>query len=611
MFRSAGQRIRRARGTGRGRKQKTRESVQNQTALRFRGGWTGSPMGSFKPLRTGRPFNPTAGMPGNPTVVPTGGSPYKLPTGNPGSGFGNVIIDNPSGDPVSTIGNQVAGYLKDKYEEALENAAERQRTKTPQTTGTKPKPTFAPPSVSVELPVSSGANVQIVPRKGNTNAMVPDKILKLSLKTGSYTKRQRDFYKQWPSQKVMVYASAIHNRMNHWVSPGCKSFWHPVDNVQPLVTPSLAQLTSADSFRRDIILQNYNGTTPALPQGIDIATATSFPGTVWGGQDYKYPLNIGGWFDTLSAVSTCLSKEVTLPNLPTNSKMTDRHLYFGIESYNLKFELENLNKYFPGTFTIQVCQCLNNKNIVDPVSMLMDNSVGIPQYMRGYKTDTSVDIPGIGTPFTYLGEHSVQKNAPTVKGVPNFRRNYKVVQTHKVNLQAGGRLKVNLKLRTGQFDFFEYLTQGNAVDTVGNQANRMGHQFFIVVQVTGQKEIQFNRYTNGNFTFSSQIDGNQVEYALTDIEKSVNIHVPVPIARNLTDAAYPVVPTATYIEMTDKLVAFSATKVKPFVPHLGQDSFSFTDIVDQSEITTGTGQQITIPVVTNTQIRSAGGRVVG
>lgn len=463
--------------------------------------------------------------------------------------------------------------------------------------GGSKKPPLPPGEFHANDPVLSaaGMSVGVAPRN---NALVPDKKLTLSVTNGFYTAREKKFYSRWPVQTLQLYQSRIHNRMRHIVAPGHKSFWYPFEN-----TISAPPIASIHSWRKGVEMSVNAEGTVSQPPGF-LPSNLNY-GTTVGGQDFTYPLHLGGYADYCSILSALTDD--SFPNRAGRALQSNASLKFGTVSNHLTFDIENQNKFFPADFTIQVHEVidagnLDNYTVRDPISVMFNATGGIPDYARGFLTNDTVAIPGGGgDSAVYTNTKSILANAPTIANLTLFKRIFRTLGSHKVSLTAGSRLSVEMTNHCGAFDLFDYMSNPSANQT--NAVSKQG-QLFITIMVKGNKECSGNVYSDGVFQHPADYQSNPCAYSVMNINKFAKVHAPQLIVKTDDTTGYENA-NEQYVKFTTEMFAFGEQRQSSFVP-VGEYTHNYDQVTDDPTGTTGT--TVVFPVLTNQTTSAAGQR---
>lgn len=459
-----------------------------------------------------------------------------------------------------------------------------------------PQPPRTPDNIRANDPVISSASIGMSTAPRN-NAMVPDKKISISVTNGFYTAREKKFYTRWPVQKVQIYQSLIHNRMRHVVAPGHKSFWYPFAN-----TISAPPISTVHLYRKGVELTVSGDNAVSVPP--PFAPSNLNYGTVMGGQDYTYPLHLGGYADYCSVLSALTDD--TFPNRAERSLQANNSLKFGTVSNHLTFDIENQNKYYPADFTIQVHEViqpgnLDNYPVRDPVAVMFNDTSGIPEFARGFESTSTTYVPNL-IPLEeviYTETKSLLANAPTIANLTLFKRLFRTVETHKVSLTAGSRLSVELTQHVGAFDVFDYLS--NPTANLTNAASNKG-QLFVTIMCKGNKECSGDVYQDGAFIWHADFQSNPCAYSVMNINKFARVHAPQIIEKTDDTTGYENV-NEDYVQFTDNMFAFGEQRQSSFVP-VGYYDRPYGQVADTPS---ASGTSVVFPVLTN-QTESAAGQ---
>lgn len=467
--------------------------------------------------------------------------------------------------------------------------------------GSKNKTVKKPPEVHADSVAesSSALSMGIAPRN---NALVPDKLLSISLRNGYYTAKEKKFFESWPVQTLLIYQSRIHNRLLHSVAPGHKSFWYPYSaNIEAPTVQNIA------AYRKGVEMSTSNTDTTVSALPAFLPTNADY-GTVSGGQDFTYNLHLGGYADYCSVLSALT--DLSFPARAERALQANAHLKFGTVSMDLSFELENNNKFYPAEFTIQVHEViapaiLQGYDDHNPVAVLWESNGGIPQYLRGFDTDKATTVPESATSSSYRTTLSMLANGPTISNLTSYHTIFRLLQSEKVSLTAGSRLKVDVTQKVSPFDFFEYQNRvkaGSSANT--NDMIRKG-QIFITVMCKGSKEVIGQVYDDsGTFAYNANFISNPCQYTLMNIRKTAKVHAPEIIEKTSGTGGYDSI-NEEYVKFVNNTFSFGEQRQSQFSP-IGQYDMQYSQVVDTP--TSGSGYTVVFPVLTNQQSDTAGAR---
>lgn len=444
---------------------------------------------------------------------------------------------------------------------------------------------------------SSSIGMGVAPRN---NALVPDKMIHFKVQNGFYKSNEKKFYTRWPIQTIAIYQSLTHNRLSHNVAPGHKAFWYPFSsNIQ---SPSVSQI---HNYRKGVEMSVANPDSgvstipPFQPSSFEY-------GTVMGGQDFVYPLQLGGYADYCSVLSALTDD--SFPARTDRALMANASVKFGTVSNHLSFEIENNNRFYPAQFTVQIHEVidaglLNQYAEKNPVGVMWNDDVGIPNNYRGFKTTAQVEIfnSTTGLPDTnYTNSLSLLSNAPTISNLTSFKRIFRTLDSATVALTAGSRLKVDVQQSVAPFDVMDYI---NTLGTGVTNSNTRKGQLFVTIQAKGMKEVIGKVYADGAFRFNANFATNAVEYTVMSIHKHAKVHAPQIVEKVAGTSGYDDV-NAEYIKFTDNMFAFGEQRQPNFQP-VGQYDIQYNVIKDE---VAASGTSLIFPVLSDQTEAFAGGR---
>ena len=567
---------------------------------------SGQPSGKSYPFKKNKGMNVRGGF--------TAAVPLKRRTMNDSPDIVGKFMDsakekgaNVANDMLSKMAQQAVDSAADAATAAATKGAAKakQYIKT-KTTGSSAGSAKAkgPKKVFTEDPTVSDSTVSVGVRRIN-NSIVPDKSFNTNIYQGGMTKREEQFYKKWPLQDLLIYQSKTPGRYLHNVSPGSKSFYSPF-LTQPLV-PSWGNI---GKYRSAVETgSSPGGASPSSePPFIEAMSASGASGVVQGGLDFMYPLTLGTWNDYASCLSAMTGTQ--LPPIPDNYRVGSGYKFnFGIPKMTLDFHIENQNEYLPAQFTVQVHEYKGvdsngeDFSTINPINSVFDaESTTTPLYARSFRTVSSVPVANdpAGSSVKYVNERSLLFNAPTFGGNITYANDWRMVNSQKVRITAGGRLKCKVSLDLPPHNAVEWLKYQN---DVGQQLPGIKkRQLFVTILAQGTQEVYGDVYQDANYQYSTNFMTNPVQYTVSNITKKAKLYTPNLHLQTLGTEEYQQA-NVSFGNFASDLVAFGENKISQFVPE-GQYDVPYSELVSADAIPTS-GRSLVIPIMSNQQKESA------